>query len=99
MYWPSPRKSHYLRLTLFSAFVTLCLWPYFSFKGFFFSVPVWALFEFYYRARARQSLICPQCGFDPYLYKYDVKLARSRMEQFWSDKKPVRKPTDKPSKD
>ena len=44
-------------------------------------------FEFVYRARARQSLICPHCGFDPYVYKHDVKLARKKVELFFEQKK------------
>jgi hypothetical protein len=89
VYWPSPRPKHYARLGLFVILAGAALWPIFGLKALIFPLPVWPLFEFYYRARARQALICPHCGFDPYLYKYDVKLARSRMERFWSDKKPA----------
>lgn len=89
-YWPSPRPKHYFQLAIFGVFVALCLWPWAGMKGIFLSLPVWALFEFMYRARARQSLICPHCGFDPYLYKHDVKLARQKVEKFFADKQKAR---------
>ena len=93
-YWPSPRRRHYIQLGVFAAVTTLLLWPFVGLKGFFLNLPVWATFEFFYRARARQSLICPHCGFDPYLYKHDVKLARQKMEKFWADRKPKEQPRE-----
>ena len=86
-YWPSPRLRHYFQLIVFVAFMTFALWNWFGVKGMFLGFPAWAVFEFFYRARARQSLICPHCGFDPYLYKFDVKLARKKVEQFFDNKK------------
>lgn len=58
-----------------------------GFKGSFINLIFWGVFEFYYRARARQSLICPHCSFDPYLYKYDVKLARKKIEDHYAAQK------------
>ncbi len=92
-YWPSPRVKHYARLAFFIACLAGLLWPFMGFKGAFIGFPVWAAFEFFYRARARQSLICPHCGFDPYLYKFDVKLARKKVEQFFEEKKAQREKT------
>jgi len=89
-YWPSPRLRHYLQLAVFGAFLTACLWPWAGLKGAVLTFPVWAVFEFIYRARARQSLICPHCGFDPYIYKYDVKLARKKVEEHFAAKKAAR---------
>ncbi len=86
-YWPSPRTRHYWQLAAVGLFVTACGWPFVGFKGFFLIFPIWGAFEFIYRSRARQSLTCPHCGFDPYLYKYDVKLARDKVEKFFAEKK------------
>lgn len=86
-YWPAPRKKHYWRLALLGLLQTLACWPFFQIKGIFLIFPVWAGFEFFYRARARQSLICPHCGFDPYIYKYDVALAREKVAKFFAEKK------------
>lgn len=86
-YWPSPRAKHYVQLVVVDAFITICLWPVVGFKGLFLILPIWAGFEFFYRARARQSLICPHCAFDPYLYKHDVKLARAKVERHFEARK------------
>jgi hypothetical protein len=88
-----PFIGHRLGLSITSGFS--CLEPFRplfygvgpGLKGVFLIFPVWALFEFVYRARARQSLICPHCGFDPYLYKHDIKLARKKVELFFAEKK------------
>jgi hypothetical protein len=94
-YWPSPRLRHYLRFVGFGLFMAGCLWPWCGFKGLFLILPAWALFEFFYRARARQSLICPYCGFDPYIYKHDVKLARQKVEQFFAARNAAKEATKK----
>jgi hypothetical protein len=52
-----------------------------------------------YRAYARQSLICPHCGFDPYLYKHDVKLARKKVEEFFAARKKPEPPKAPPQAD
>lgn len=85
-YWPSPRPQHYIGLFMTTVLSTMLFWKVFHEKGVVLGFIYWALFEFFYRARARQSLICPHCGFDPYLYKHDVKLARSKIEKFFEDK-------------
>lgn len=87
-YFPSPRARHYLALTVLSVTMAVFLFPYFDAKGVIFSLPIWMGFEFYYRSRARLHLICRQCGFDPYLYKMDVSLARQKVEAFWRKKQP-----------
>jgi hypothetical protein len=79
-----------LALVVLSLVFTAGFSPWIGFRGFFLIFPFWALFEFVYRARARQSLICGRCGFDPYLYKYDVKLARDKVERFFTEKKKQR---------
>ena len=98
-YWPSPRRKHYLSFAVYGFVQTLALWGWAGSKGLFLILPVWAAFEFIYRARARQSLICPHCGFDPYVYKHDVKLARRKVEQFFAQrKKPGAAEPDKAAK-
>ena len=86
-YWPSPRVRHYVALGILGLFIAAASQPWLGYRGGMLILPVWAGFEFLYRARARQSLICSRCGFDPYLYKYDVKLARDKVERFWAEKK------------
>lgn len=90
-YWPTPRTRHYVALAITGLVLTAALWNWFSFKGAFLIFPIWGAFEFIYRMKARDSLICPHCGFDPYLYKYDVKLARDRVAQFFANKEKEKK--------
>ncbi len=87
-YFPSPRPKHYFALAVLTGTLGIFLYPYFDVKGALFAVPIWMIFEFYYRSRARLHLICAQCGFDPYLYKMDVGLARNKVEEFWRKKQP-----------
>lgn len=89
-YWPSPRKHHYISVTILGLTASLLFWPWLGFKAAFFVFPLWGAFELIYRSRSRIALICPHCSFDPYLYKYDVKLARKKMEKFFADKTTAR---------
>ena len=84
-YKPSPRLRHYFQLLFFAVILTAALWPLFRIKGIFLLFPIIAVFEFGYRSRARQSLICTHCGFDPYLYKFDVGLARQKVEKYFKE--------------
>ena len=36
--------------------------------------------------RKRQALICESCGFDPFLYKQDIHLARKSLRKHWETK-------------
>ena len=71
---------------LTTAFLTLLTWPWFEWKGIVAIVPIWTVFEVYYRLSVRSALVCPHCGFDPYLYMVDVQKARSEMDVFWRKK-------------
>lgn len=86
LYFPSPRTKHYIQLAVLICFSTFCVAPWMGLKAIGFFLPLWPLFEFFYRARARQALICDRCGFDPYLFKFDVKLAKERVEKFYAEK-------------
>jgi len=74
------------QLALLTAAFTLLAWPIFEWKGPFFYLFFWAGFEFFYRLRKRHSLVCNTCGFDPFLYKQDVKKAREAVRKFWEEK-------------
>src|SRR5690242_1603213 len=68
--------QHIWQITLSSAFFTVVSWPLFGWKGIVSIVPFWAVFELVYRLRMRARLGCPNCGFDPYLYRVDVARAK-----------------------
>ncbi|MEK6704406.1 MAG: hypothetical protein AABZ06_01320 [Bdellovibrionota bacterium] len=59
---------------------SLITWSRFSWKGIVSILPFLAGAEFIYRIRRRRVLVCPSCGFDPYLYLVDAKLARKEIE-------------------
>jgi len=89
----SPRKIPYRpkpggfrqvsQVVLTTAFLTLLMWSWLSWKGIVVGLPLWIGFEVFYRARVRVSLACPYCGFDPFLYLSDVKRARTEIEGHW----------------
>jgi hypothetical protein len=72
-----------LLLTLATSYLA---WPLFGSKGLALFFPYWATFELVYRFRKRQALICQSCGFDPFLYKQDVKRARASLRKHWEDR-------------
>jgi RNase P subunit RPR2 len=81
----APRISlrHWMQIGITTLVLTAALWPFFGLKGLIVFVPLWAGFELVFRSRMRIVLACPSCGFDPFLYIRDVKLARAEMEKFW----------------
>ena len=85
-YWPSPRKRHIVQVVGGAIALSMILWTFLGFKGVFLGFPLFAAFDFFYRLRARQSLICPHCGFDPYLYKFNADLAKKKVEEFFVEK-------------
>ncbi len=77
---------HYAQVALVTAVVTCALFPWLEWKGAVSFLPLWVIFELFYRSRLRESLKCTQCGFDPVLYIKDVGLARKEVEAFWSER-------------
>lgn len=81
IYW-----KHHAQLALLTGTFTILAWPVFDWKGPFFYLLFWACFEFTHRIKKRHSLVCQTCGFDPFLYKQDVKRAREAVRKFWEEK-------------
>ena len=74
------------QIVLTALFCTLLMWPIFNWKGVIMVVPFWTIFESVYRWRTRVALACPYCGFDPYLFIQDVKLAGQEVDAHWRKK-------------
>lgn len=84
---PTPTTfKNLFRIGLTTLFFTLVTWSWMGWKGVFSFFPLWALFEVYFRVRARSQIPCPHCGFDPYLFMVDTKLAKKEVESFWRDR-------------
>ncbi len=81
VYW-----KHHAQLGLLTLAFSILAWPIFEAKGIFFYLLFWATFEFVHRLKKRHSLVCSTCGFDPFLYKQDVKKAREAVRKFWEEK-------------
>lgn len=87
----TPRKLYYSKnLSLFNYFqilflgffLTWVLFPYFGVKGIGFLPLIWILFESIHKSLYRKELICPTCGFDPKMYRKNVKFAREKVQDF-----------------
>ncbi len=77
---------HLFQVLLTSAIFTLFFWSQLNWRGVVCFFPFWTLFEFAYRWRMRAILSCPQCGFDPYLFRSDIHRARGEIESHWRKK-------------
>ncbi len=77
---------HHLQIAVLTLTTNLITFPIFGFKGVVLYLVYWMGFEFFYRLRKRQALICTSCGFDPFLYKRDVSIARSSLRRHWEAK-------------
>lgn len=85
-YQPRPTPRHYAQVALTAVCFTLAAWPWFAWKGIVSFVPMWMIFETLYRGRVRGALMCPYCGFDPFLYMTDIQRARGEVEAHWRKK-------------
>jgi hypothetical protein len=75
--------KHCMQVSLLTCTSVYLAWPVFGYKGVFLLFPYLAVFEFIYRLRKRQALVCQSCGFDPFLYKQDIGKARAALRQHW----------------
>ncbi len=75
--------KHHAQIGLFTVAVTFASYPIFGLKGLSLYLVFWMVFEFFYRLRKRQALVCESCGFDPFLYKQDMNLARKKLRAHW----------------
>jgi hypothetical protein len=74
------------RITLTTFILTLMSWPWLGWKGAVWFVPAWTVYELIYRWRMRAALACPHCGFDPYLFSFDLNWAKREVEAHWRGK-------------
>lgn len=74
-------------MVLVASLLTLFAFPWFGLKGFFIFPIVWLGFEVTLKMLFRKELPCPHCGFDPVWYCKDVRVAKSRVKDFWTPEK------------
>jgi hypothetical protein len=75
--------KHHAQIAVLTATSALATWELFGWNGALLYLVYWAGFEFFYRLRKRQALVCESCGFDPFLYKQDIGKARLALKQHW----------------
>lgn len=78
--------KHHAQIALGTITITYFSFPIFGLKGLSLYLVFWTAFEFFYRLRKRQALVCESCGFDPFLYKQDVNKARQALRAHWENR-------------
>jgi len=78
--------KHHAQIAVLTVATALLTFPLFGFSGVALYLIYWTGFEFFYRLRKRQALVCESCGFDPFLYKQDVTMARKALRRHWETK-------------
>jgi len=77
---------HIFQVILTAMICMLLTWPWMAWKGVVVVFPLWVVFEIYYRINLRSLIACERCGFDPYLFLQDNRLAKKEIEQYWARK-------------
>ena len=83
---PRLTRKNFLQIAVTSLFLTVCLFPLIKVAAFFVGFVVWGVGEFAVRTLFRKEIPCPHCGFDASWYKRDVKMAQSKVKDFWKEK-------------
>jgi hypothetical protein len=95
---PNPWSAkNVARVGIATALLMLLSWNWLGGWGVFFFVPVWTLYETFYRLNVRKMLTCESCGLDPILYLADVKRARAGVEKHFEGKRKAQEKTQKNS--
>jgi hypothetical protein len=81
-------KLVYLRLLLLSAFLVWALYPMMGEKAVLMVLPLWPIVEFTNKILYRKEIPCSYCGFDATWYRRDVKVAKRKVDDFWSERLP-----------
>ncbi len=83
-------KMFYFRLFLFSAFLAWAAYAFLGPKAMSAIIVIWPIAEFVNKILYRKEIPCPYCGFDATWYRRDVKVAKKKVESFWSERLPER---------
>jgi hypothetical protein len=81
-------KMVYLRLLLLSSFLIWALHPAMGVKAILIVLPLWPIVEFANKILYRKEIPCSYCGFDATWYRRDVKVAKRKVDAFWSERLP-----------
>lgn len=82
---------NYLQILVISACLSWSLFPLMQWNSPLMLFVIWPIFEIVNKILYRREIPCPYCGFDATWYRRDVRVARSKVENFWSDAPLVQK--------
>lgn len=80
---PHLNSKNFLQIFLLTGAITACTYSIWELRGIFSFFAIWAGFEAVLRVNFRKAIPCPHCGFDASWYKKDVKVAQSKVQDFW----------------
>lgn len=86
---PKLTKKNIVQISLTSIIFAAALFPVIGVESFIVFFVVWGVFELAIRSDYKKQVPCPHCGFDATWYKKDVKVARQKVAEFWSQKQTV----------
>lgn len=81
---PRLGAKNYLQISMVTLVTTALFFPLWEWGGVFSFFVYFAAFEFARRSLFRKQVPCPHCGFDASWYKRDVKVARTKVKDFWA---------------
>lgn len=81
-------EKNYFQILLLSAFLSWALYPVMGLKAISLILVIWPIFEVTNKVFYRKDIACPYCGFDATWYRRDVKVARTKVEDFWKTRLP-----------
>ncbi len=81
-------EMNYIQIAVLSAFLSWALYPLMGAKALSLVFILWPTFEVANKLLYRKEIPCPYCGFDATWYRRDVKVAKQKVEQFWSERLP-----------
>lgn len=83
-YRPRLTRGNYLQIVMLSFATVMLVYPWFAWRASFCFFLYWIAWEGIKRYLFKSQLPCPHCGFDAVWYKRDVKVARQKVQEFWS---------------
>ncbi len=83
---PHLSARNYLQIAMLTLVTTASTFPWIGLAGVFSFFLYWAGFEAFLRLTFKKEIPCPHCGFDAAWYKRDVRIAKSKVKEFWMAK-------------
>jgi hypothetical protein len=89
-------EKNYIQITVLAVFLAWAFYPIMGIKSLSLVFILWPIFEVANKILYRKEIPCPYCGFDATWYRRDVKIAKQKVEEFWSEKLPAKLDNEAP---